>query len=83
MPTGSFDIPDVVINATAAVPVVIETNNVPAGTVVSVWIYSETVPAVRIDFPALTGAGPVRRATATTTFPYGFSRGLVRASFTR
>lgn len=82
-PTGSFDIPDVIINTEAAVPIVIETSNVPAGTIVSMWLYSETAPAVKLDFPPLTGAGSTRRATLTTKIPYGFSRGMVRASFTR
>jgi hypothetical protein len=82
-PTGSFDIPDVIIDSKTPLPVVIETLNVPVGTIVSMWIYSEAGEAVKVDFPPLTGASDTRRATATATFPYGFSRGFVRASFTR
>lgn len=82
-PTGSFDIPDVTIDNKGALPVVIETTNVPVGTIVSMWIYSEAGEAVKIDFPPLTGSGSTRRATASATFPYGFSRGFVRATFTR
>jgi hypothetical protein len=34
-PTGSFIVPDVVINAVGSVPVELQTTNIPAGTVLS------------------------------------------------
>jgi len=82
-PNGSFTMPDVTINAGDSVPVVIETKNIPAGTVVKLQLYSENGASQNIDFPALVGAGPTITATASVKFPTGFSRGFVRASFTK
>lgn len=82
-PTGRFDFPDVTINSGDAVPVVIETRNVPVGTIVRLQLFSESATSQTIEFPPLTGAGPVRTATANVVFPTGFSRGMLQARFTR
>lgn len=82
-PTGSFLLPDVTINSGDNVPLVIETENVPAGTVITLQIFAENGPIQTVNFPALAGAGPKRNATASVKFLTGFSRGFVRATFTR
>jgi hypothetical protein len=82
-PTGSFLLPDVTINAGDPVPIVIRTQNIPAGTVIRLQLFSENGPSQVIDFPALTGTAAVKNATASVRFLSGFSRGFVRATFTR
>jgi len=82
-PTGSFDIPDATINTADPVPVVVETSNVPVGTVIKLYLYSENGTAMELNFPPLAGTGATLAATTSTKFPYGFSRSTLRASFTR
>ncbi len=82
-PSGSFDIPDVTINSGDPVPVVVETTNVPVGTVIRMYVYSQNGSALTLDFPPLAGTGSTLTATASTKFPYGFSRSTVRLQLTR
>jgi hypothetical protein len=79
-PTGSFVTPDVSINSTAAVPVVINATNIPVGTPLTLQFFSDngtdfTVPA------ALTGTLAQSTTTVQVTFPPGFTRGYVTASW--
>jgi hypothetical protein len=41
-PNGSLTLPDVKINAANAVPVTIEADNIPAGTVIHMQVFSDT-----------------------------------------
>lgn len=83
---GSFVLPDVTISSATPVPVEIEASGVPPGTVVTLTVYPQTPDddAV-INLPAVqaTLQGTVEHSTATInfTFPYGFSRGTLRATW--
>ena len=74
--------PDVTINQTVAVPVVIEASNVPLGVVVQVYVISEAAPDQVVDSRPLEGTKQKSTASANVKIPPGFSRGYVRAAWT-
>lgn len=88
MPHVSPALPDVSISKNGPVNVDIEATGIPPGTVVTLQVYPET-PAdlTTVNLPpaqaTLSGTLQSSTATATFTFPYGFSRGFVRASWTQ
>jgi hypothetical protein len=82
-PTGSFSIPDGTINQNTPATVVIQASNVPLGTVPTLYITSETGPDMTIQAPALTGTLASSTASVSVTFPPGYSRGYVRATWTQ
>jgi len=79
VPTGSFTAPDVTINSGAAVPVAIAATNIPAGTVVSLVISSETGGDQVVQATPLSGTAASSTATASITWPLGVSRVYIRA----
>lgn len=87
-PSGSFALPDVTINSATPVNVDIEGTGIPPGTVVTLRVFPDTPEDnATIYLPAVqaTLEGTTERTTATVSFsfPYGFSRGHVRASWTQ
>jgi hypothetical protein len=85
-PSGSFQMPDVTISKTTSVNVDIQATGIPTGTVVTLQVYPETpVDLTTVNLPTaqatLTGTLQSSTATAAFTFPWGFSRGFVRASW--
>ena len=87
-PSGSFALPDVTISKNTAVNVDIQATGIPPGTVVTLQVYPQTptdINTVNLPTAQATLAGTLQSsaATATFTFPYGFSRGYVRASWTQ
>jgi hypothetical protein len=80
-PTGTFDVPDAVISTGSPVQVGIEATNVPPGTVPKLHISSFEAADQLIDCTPLVGTLQKSTATATVTFPAGFSRGFVRAKW--
>ena len=87
-PSGSFEVPttdaDVPISSGTAVPVVIKAKNIPvSGTKVLLHIFSlEASDQVLQDtLPPLMGTFNDSGLTVNVTFPPGFSRGYVRASW--
>ncbi len=81
-PTGGFTMPDVIINQTVPVRMVIEASNVPLGVKVKVYIISEAEGDKEVDSSPLDGTRQKSTATADVKFPPGFSRGYVRATWT-
>lgn len=86
-PTGSFVMPDVPLSTIGPVAVADRGNEHPPGTVVTLQVFPQTPtdPTV-VNLSALAtlvGTLQSSTATATFTFPYGFSRGFVRASWTQ
>jgi len=80
-PTGSFVVPDVVINETVAVLFNIEARNVPLDAVVKLYLISEADPDKILLATALAGTVTLSTATVSTVIPPGFSRGYVRATW--
>lgn len=87
LPGGSLTLPDVSINKLTPVNVDIEAHGIPPGTLVTVQIFSQTPTDINTVYVtaqvALAGTLQSSTATAQFTFPYGFSRGYVRASWTQ
>ena len=75
-----FSFPDGTINSSAPVPVVIQAQYVPPGTVPTVYVFSETGPDQTISAPALSGTLQSSTSTVNVTFPTGGSRGFVKAT---
>jgi hypothetical protein len=81
LPTGSFVTPDASINSTPAVPVVINATNIPVGTVLTLQFISDNGTDFSMQAPALTGTLALSTTTVQVTFPAGFTRGYVTASW--
>lgn len=84
--SGSFTVPDVTISSAAAVPVEIEATGIPNGTTVTLQVFPQSPDDVTlISLPPIqtTLTGTLQRSTATVNFvfPYGFSRGTLRATW--
>ena len=82
-PMGSFQMPDVTINNTGPVTVLLQANQIPVGTVINLQFYPQSGPFISVNSTPLAGSLASSTATATVTLPSGFSRGLVVASFTQ
>ena len=78
-PTGSFEIPDLNIDASAATTVVIEGRFVPVGTIVRLHLVSEDGADQIVGSAPLAGTLQQSSATASVVFPRGFTRGFARA----
>ena len=77
-PSGSFVLPDVTINNNGAVNVDVAATGIPPGTVVTLQVYPQSptdITVVNLPTAQATLAGTLQSstATATFTFPYGFS----------
>ena len=81
-PTGSFQTPDVMINSSGPVQLAIQAVNVPVSSVVNLQFYSDNGPDIFATSTALVGTLASSTATATVTFPTGYTRGFVYATFT-
>jgi hypothetical protein len=80
-PTGSFETPDVVIAQSGPVPVVVETQDVPAGTVLQLRFQPENGPEFGASStPLIVGPDGTGSATAETAFPPGNTRVFVTVS---
>jgi hypothetical protein len=73
-PTGSTAPADVVLDAAQAVTLQIAAHNVPVGTVVKLALFNETTGVSAVDSTALDGTLDSSTATASVTFPSGFTR---------
>jgi hypothetical protein len=80
-PTGSFTMPDVIINSVGAVPMMIEAHYIPPGTIVKLYLFSDNGLDQTIDSSPLAGTLAVSTTTASAVLPPGFSRGYVRATW--
>lgn len=80
-PSGDAATPDASINQSGPVTVDIEARNVPLGTVLQVRVMSEASPDFLVNSTPLAGTLQLSTASADVTFPPGFSRGFVRATW--
>ena len=80
--TGSFQMPDVTINTGSPVTLQIQASQVPVGTVAALLFFSDNGPDMTVNSTPLAGTLAASTATATVTFPAGYTRGFVSASFT-
>ncbi len=80
-PTASLTNPDVTINQSGSVTVAIEASNITLGTVVTLNVISESSPFQSVASTPLAGTLALSTATATITFPPGFSKGWIVAKW--
>jgi len=81
-PTGNLATPDVTINQTAPVSVTVQATNIPPGTVLTLRVFSDTDMDQTVQTTPLLGTLQASTATATVTFPSGFSLSYVKATWT-
>jgi len=82
-PTGGPVPPDVSINSTAPVTVNIQASFIPVGTVLTLFISSDNNTEQAVQTTPLQGTFESSTATATVTFPSGFSLNYVKATWTQ
>ncbi|HUB83442.1 MAG TPA: hypothetical protein VMB03_31805 [Bryobacteraceae bacterium] len=80
-PTASFTVPDVTINASASVAVVLNATNIPPGTTPTLQFFSDSGTDFSVQAPALAGTMAQSTTTVQVSFPAGFTRGYVTASW--
>lgn len=80
-PMGSFTVPDVTINSTSPVAVVIEARDIPLSAVVTLHLVFENAADLVVSVPQLTGTEALSQTMVAVTIPPGFSRGFVRATW--
>jgi hypothetical protein len=82
-PTASITTPDATINSTSAVTIAIQAANIPVGTVVTLHLYSSNSATDQtVQTTPLAGTFASSTATATVTFPSGYSMNYVKATWT-
>jgi hypothetical protein len=80
--SNPFTFPDTTINTTSPVPITIQAQYVPVGTIAKIYIFSEAGPDQVINIGPLTGPDQtLTTATANITYPPGGSRGFVKATW--
>jgi len=82
--TGSFVVPDVLLNSASPLTVVIQANSIPAGTIPTVYFLTENFPDQKIAAAPLTavaGSSTATTTTATVTLNPGYSVGFVTATW--
>jgi hypothetical protein len=80
--SNPFSFPDITINSTAQVPIVVQATNVPIATaVVKIVVFSETGPDQVIAIGPLQGSDASSTATTNITYPLGGSHGYVKATW--
>ncbi|HBY61445.1 MAG TPA: hypothetical protein DEH78_16610 [Solibacterales bacterium] len=80
-PNNSFTLPDVVINSTTAVPVLVQAANIPVGTVVTLNLTPEIGSLITANTSPLSGTLASSTGTAQVLFPTGVSRVFVGAKW--
>jgi len=81
--TGSFTVPDVVLNSSAPLTVNIQATNIPTGTTVNVYFANESFALQTVVSSPLAGTMALSTATATVTLHPGYSEGYVVATWTQ
>lgn len=80
-PTGNLATPDATINATSPVAVSLQAANIPPGTVLTLHVFSDDDMDQTVHTTPLLGTLQSSTATATLTFPSGFSLASVKATW--
>lgn len=83
-PTGSFTVPDVILNSGSPLTVNISASNIPLGTIPTVYFSTENFPDQTITANAgLAGTLASSTTTATVTLNPGYSIGYIVATWTQ
>jgi hypothetical protein len=80
--SNPFTFPDITINTGSSVPVTIQAQYVPVGTIANIYVFSDGGPDQVISIGPLTGTdSSSTTATANITYPPGGSHGYVKATW--
>lgn len=82
-PTGSLTTPDATINTTTSSTITIQASYIPVGTVVTLHVFSDNNTDQMKQTTPLAGSLQSSTATATVTFPSGYSLNYVKATWTQ
>jgi hypothetical protein len=82
-PTGSFTVPDVVLNSSSPLAVNIQATNIPTGTTANLYFANESFALQTVLSSALAGTTASSTATATVTLHPGYSEGYIVATWTQ
>jgi len=82
-PTGSLVTPDATIDTGSAVQITIQARFIPSGTVLTLKVFSDNDTDQIVQTTPLLGTLQSSTATATVTFPSGFSLNYVKATWTQ
>jgi len=82
-PTGSAQNPDATIDTSSPVTVTIQAAYIPVGTVLTLHIMSDNDTEQTVQTTALAGTLASSTATATVTFPSGFSLNYVKGTWSQ
>jgi len=77
-PKFDYASPDVLMNKTTPVPIVLEANNIPVGTPITVFLTTDTGTDITASV-TLAGTLATSTATVTVTLPLGTARLFARA----
>jgi hypothetical protein len=80
-PSGSLATPDITINTSSAVSLAIQATNIPPGTVITLHVFSDNDTDQTVQTTPLLGTLQSSTATASVTFPSGFSLNYVKATW--
>lgn len=81
MPTGTFAVPDAVINSASPVTVTLTASAVPLGTTATIHLINESDYEQTVVTTPLAGTLGSSSATATVTIPHGYTRGFAIATW--
>jgi len=81
-PTGGLTTPDVTINTSSAVTITVQASYIPVGTIITLNVFSDNGTNQTVQTTPLTGTLQSSTATATMTFPSGYSLNYVKATWT-
>ncbi len=76
-----FSFPDIQLNTASAVNIVITGHQVPVGTVPTLYVFSDTTDQVLTCPAGLQGTLDTTTCTISIAFPFGGSRGFVKATW--
>jgi hypothetical protein len=82
-PAGILANPDVSIDTTSPVQMTIQASFIPPGTVITLHVFSDNGTDQTVQTTPLQGTLQSSTATATVTFPSGFSFNFVKATWTQ
>jgi hypothetical protein len=79
--TGSFTVPDAIVDQVGPMEVVIAGRGIPLGTQLTMRFYPEAADEITVTTTPLVGTVESSTATATVTLPRGFTSGFVEGNW--
>ena len=81
-PTGSFEVPDLVLNTDQPVVFELQASQIPLGTKFNIMLWNETTQVTTLQTSGLAGTLAASTGTVSAVVPNGLSRGFVYGTWT-